>query len=419
MSEASRFQIRPVNDIPENDATLLGHDEIIENLKNFIESDNLITPISIAIHGDWGSGKTSIMNTLKAKLDNTKFKIVFFEAWRYEYSNPSLGLINEIFKGSIDANVLITILETAANIFLKQFAGIDIGDINTFVRNTRDAPESFTKHLAELVSNKLANKKLLVIIDDLDRCEPENALQLLALLKLFLDIKNVICISAVDFNRLQQAWHKKYGINDYDQNKPSLQKRDEGLDYLDKIFQLRIGIPIPSLVHVQEYLRKLLENPPNEIIEMISRTGPRNPREIKRFLNLISFRANVIENNYSNMGVTTQFDFESACVWTLLEENLGKDGIVYFYGVIQRNDLVESKTLASLILKYGHDWKSVKELLLDLPGNISLPVDRDRIRLIIEIAHEFYSSKDIAVEDIDQHFEILYNISNESKLYGY
>jgi tRNA A37 threonylcarbamoyladenosine biosynthesis protein TsaE len=63
-----RFIIKPQADIPVSDATLLDHGSIVETITKFINSDQMITPLSIAIHGDWGSGKTSLMKTLEKKL---------------------------------------------------------------------------------------------------------------------------------------------------------------------------------------------------------------------------------------------------------------------------------------------------------------------------------------------------------------
>jgi len=75
-SQHTRFEIRPVLDAPISTAQLLGHSNIVDNLKKFLESDSMITPLSIAVHGDWGSGKTSLMKTLLSNLDQTKLKIL-------------------------------------------------------------------------------------------------------------------------------------------------------------------------------------------------------------------------------------------------------------------------------------------------------------------------------------------------------
>ncbi|MDE1862845.1 MAG: hypothetical protein KGI33_08030 [Thaumarchaeota archaeon] len=143
------FIIKPATDIPEENAELLGHDKIVNNLKNFLESDNMATPLSIAIHGEWGSGKTSILKTLDRKLNAEKIQRMFFEPWRYENSDPALALAYQI-ANRLDqserkevAGELITI---AINSLSKKFLGIDINDLFSSLKKNSDAVESFSKN---------------------------------------------------------------------------------------------------------------------------------------------------------------------------------------------------------------------------------------------------------------------------------
>jgi hypothetical protein len=98
---------------------------------------------------------------------------------------------------------------------------------------------------------------------------------------------------------------------------------------------------------------------------------------------------------------------------------MGNDGVISFYRVVETNSSVETKTLASFILKYGNKWDAVQNLLLGLPSDISPSVDKNNMRLIAETAHALYTQQSVTPEIIDRHFEILYGISNESKLYKY
>ena len=58
------LQINTQAGVPVGDAKLLGHNEIVQSLEKFLSSENTIGPLTIAIHGDWGSGKTSLMKTI-------------------------------------------------------------------------------------------------------------------------------------------------------------------------------------------------------------------------------------------------------------------------------------------------------------------------------------------------------------------
>ena len=74
--------------------------------------------------------------------------------------------------------------------------------------------------------------------------------------------------SAVDFKRLERAWQKKYGI---DQNSVT-----ESISYLEKIFQLKIGIPHPNSAQIEDYLDILVKNCPDKIKKIMSHTTPKN-----------------------------------------------------------------------------------------------------------------------------------------------
>lgn len=312
------FKLKPVNDNPTNNARLLGHDVVVQTLKEFVESNEMISSSSVAIHGDWGTGKTSVMTTLHSKLDRNKIEVLFFEAWKYEYTNPSLGLIAEITQKYLSGNgdLAKKIIEAAIYILSDKFLGIDLSTASNVIRGNQKRMTNLTDEIKKIIKN--INKRFVIIIDDLDRCDVENALQILALMKLFLSVDNCVVIAAVDFKRLQQAWKKKYQISDDDK---------DSRDYLDKIFQIRIAIPVPTRVKIKEYLLSLTENMPHELQELFPMFSPSNPRAIKRMLNLISYRSYLLNSPRK---------IYSSCLWTLLEQKLGNEILVHLCDAVGR-----------------------------------------------------------------------------------
>ncbi len=64
------------------------------------------------------------MKTLSKKLDQEKFEVSFFEAWKYEYASPSLGLIAELsetYAGSLSQDII----KAAVYILSNKFLGTD------------------------------------------------------------------------------------------------------------------------------------------------------------------------------------------------------------------------------------------------------------------------------------------------------
>jgi uridine kinase len=315
-------------DEPIDNAELLGHSKIISGLENFLNDKNLRTPLSIAIHGDWGRGKTSVMKTLARKLDKNKFNIVFFDAWKYEYTNPSLALISQITKKYKNNENWKKIMKTAMYVLSNKFLNSNINEITNLIHDTEDPAESISSEIKHLT--KTDNKKLLILIDDMDRCNVENTFKLLSLMKLFLDVENCICIAAVDFNHLKQVWKQKYKIEN--------NKEDKNVaDYLDKIFQIRITIPLPPAMQIEDYIVMLYPNIQTEIKNLCIEFLPRNPRSIKRFFNLVAYRKNLINNKNTAI---------AAIFWTMLEEILGNKDLITMYEILNGS----THTLGDLLI---------------------------------------------------------------------
>jgi len=390
-----RFIIKPSHDKPVNDAKLLGHDKLIENLKKFIESSDMITPLSIAIHGDWGSGKTSIMRTLESKLDSNKITTVFFEPWRYENADPPLALISNIIDNLSELTVKkvsTDLIIMASNAISKKFLGLDVDDVLNYVGRNTTAVKNFSKELEKTIKDNIGVKKLVVIIDDLDRCDVENTLLILSVMKLFLDIENCICVAAVDFKRLQQAWRVKYHIGN---------DSDDGMEYLEKIFQIRIALPLPSPGEIREYLETLTPQMPAELNKLFAYAGPRNPRSIKRILNLVRYRAGLLNSDYN---------YQSASLWTLLENILSNEEIIHLHGGLKS----KGNTIAHFIANFdpGRWDQDYKKIIYSTGIQETRTVDTLLI-IFFTHANQYFTSSKIPENELDNNFDKLKILTNE------
>lgn len=388
------FKVIPLPDTPIENAKLLGHDRIVKNLKTFLESDSIVTPLTIAIHGDWGSGKTSIMKTLLTNLDGRKFDTMFFEAWKYEYSNPSLGLVAAIaVKYSDNTSTTKAIVNVAATVLANKFLNTDFKTIVDVVTAREEQIKTLTDRLHEILAKKLGNKKLIIVIDDLDRCDVENSLQLLSMIKLFLSIPDCICIAAVDFNRLRQAWLQKYPVI-------NAELKETGQEYLDKIFQVRIGIPKPSPQQIEKYLRPLVPGMPKIILGLFSKIGPKNPRAIKRILNLISYRITLLYSRY---------DAECATLWTILEELLGNTMTIRLYDIMKK----EGDTMGQVMFSRIDPWPALEKILKKHIRAAQLNTHLVNLSTYFADSNRFVKDPRMSAGKMDRDFEVLYSATNE------
>jgi predicted KAP-like P-loop ATPase len=313
---SSEWKLTPVRDEPIDDVKLLGLENTVEILTRFLSSNTLISPLVIAINGEWGSGKTSLINTIKKKLDKNKNKIttVFFDAWMYEYSDPAAALFYTIAKrleatGRHMSHDAISLAKLVLDVFARRYTGMSVGEMQQHFNAGITGVTTISERLEKAVNETIEDKRIVVLIDDLDRCSLDNVLEILETLKLFLGIKNFIFVIAVDMSKIKLAWSYKYGKIDETAN--------EGLKYLEKIFQIEKAIPVPTPEQVKEYLKCLIPHCPDDLIEVISLTGIKNPRNIKRLLNLISLRANTREEEQSLVQI-------AAILWTVFETLVGK-----------------------------------------------------------------------------------------------
>ncbi|MBW8040163.1 MAG: hypothetical protein FVQ85_09215 [Planctomycetes bacterium] len=289
------------------------------------------TPMAIAVYGDWGAGKTTAMKWLHGLINEwnnngqakTKIKIrpVWFYPWKY-YNKEDVwrGLISEVIINSIDVKgATIQTVKNAARqfglflgrSFLHVLAGvklkvkdptdsaeaeIDLASIKEILADYKEAahPEQaflneFESSLETWIKNTLGkDERMVIFIDDLDRCMPEIALQVLEALKLYLNIEKLIFIIGVDKKVIQELVDKHYeelGLS-----------KEKSKNYLAKMFQVEVQVE-PSELQISDFLDEQLKEitywkePHLSKDErrlfrgLIFKLAERNPREVKRLIN--------------------------------------------------------------------------------------------------------------------------------------
>ncbi len=256
----------------------LGFKDYAHVLSDFIRSCE--TPLTIGIQGDWGIGKTSLLNMVAEDLTPEdgrarQYPVVYLNTWQYAQFNSEemlgavilRGLIEEIKtvfhdrrKHIVDgAKKLFSGLVSAADQLAKNRYGVSVraaadaasnDGIDLGVTNSaalvRDYKSKFEQLVDELIEEDWC--KLVVMIDDLDRLRPERALELLEVMKNFLDVPNCVFVLAVDYAVIQRGVRAKFGTE--------TQAR-HGKSFFDKIIQIPFNMPVSSY-HVDRYILSLM-----------------------------------------------------------------------------------------------------------------------------------------------------------------
>mgnify|MGYP001561004704 CR=1 FL=1 len=334
---------RPISPDKEEDIRF-GHQQLANAVFQLLK--NAEPPFTIGLYGKWGVGKTTIASLVKKLACNDNFKCLFFDAWKYERDslrrqflieldrqvfNKRLGYkeklnqtlskpekitvwdyIKRVFSSVVPRTIgiltILLVLAFIASTFFNKNKDVStilnlafqlglVGTLVSFILSSfevikgstqlhrTDSAEGFEDHFIEAISeSELRDKKLLVVVDNLDRVEDSKAVGILSDIKTFLsrdgnEYKTFFLIPCDD-QALRSQLSAIYG---------------EGFDtdeFLRKFFNLTIKIPKFIDLDLFNYVRDLLTaSKVSEFQNDINLEGViiyalrDNPREIKQFIN--------------------------------------------------------------------------------------------------------------------------------------
>lgn len=282
----------------------------LDGLSRFIKACN--TPMTISIQGSWGSGKTSIMKMVEHEIEKDVIP-VFFNTW--QFSQFELGnslafsmikvLLNKLQDDdsfikhftSVCSNALTTALKSVSiyniNVDLKKCTEKTVDD------NYAEQIENLHQHFQEVVNRACEREhkdRVVIFVDDLDRLVPSKAVELLEVLKLFLDCKQCVFVLAIDYEVVIRGAIEKYGFASYMSDKIDDKERnreyEKGKSFFDKIIQVPFKVPV-AVYDIKNYLKdgfnkinlKIDDNDLQDYIELCASSIGSNPRSLKRLLN--------------------------------------------------------------------------------------------------------------------------------------
>ena len=285
-----------------------------QGLIQFIKTCN--TPITIAIQGDWGSGKTSLMSMIDKELEkDPNIQRIWFNTWQYSQFNKSddlaISLLSAIgtkikvknieskstfdkLCGKLSSNAgkfVKAVGQTAAGVAgAMSGAGVETG-LKTF--NAVIDNDSAENDIAVVLENLKASFESVVanacgkdgrvvfFIDDLDRLVPAKAVELLEVLKIFLDSPQCVFVLAIDYAVVQRGVADKYG-SDFDKEKAK--------SFFDKIIQVPFKMPVADY-NIDSFVKKcftdigITVSNIEDYTELINLSIGNNPRSMKRLFN--------------------------------------------------------------------------------------------------------------------------------------
>ncbi|MHB8580966.1 MAG: KAP family P-loop NTPase fold protein [Ignavibacteriaceae bacterium] len=271
---------------------LIDFNYLVSAVKRIIENEKLV-PCTIGIFGDWGSGKSSLMKMAEQGYQGRKEVVTIkFNGWIFEgYEDAKSVLMGTILETIVNSR---TLEEKAKKIALKLFkkidwfriaktvgkygvsfatmgpAGLGIaaisdipkvlneGEYEKFIKKDDDSNteetlrmsiREFHNDFAELLKETKISK-LIIFIDDLDRCNPDTVIETLEAIKLFLYVDNTVFVISADEHLIKYAVSKRF---------PEIQgiKTAVSRDYLEKLIQYPIRIPQLGTSEIETYINLL------------------------------------------------------------------------------------------------------------------------------------------------------------------
>ena len=252
-----------------------GAEEFAECLKCSILTKP--TPYVMLLEDRFGMGKTHFSTRFTSFLREAMIDAVYFSAWENDYmENPFISFSAEILKyfqksktAQKDkfvetANAIYklivnitksTTLSAGINLFGAQIDALldmdkAISAVEDFIGNFTQKDDfliNFKKTLKSFIK-ELPNHKLVIIVDELDRCRPDYAMKTLEIIKHFFDIEGLFIIVPTNERSLQKSVKALYGIDD-ENKKESLYE-----SYINKFFNEKLSLFKPDYLNLTKNL---------------------------------------------------------------------------------------------------------------------------------------------------------------------
>lgn len=280
----------------------LGFSEYVEAIADAVRGGRP-AQFTIGIYGPWGSGKSSILKALEARLAaEPEVTPVLFDAWRYERSEhiivPLLHEVYHVVQKSGNSQVAAQLLRALRAV---------VGGLNFKLLKVRDVQEAwdeegvtplddaFSRPFDELraLPASLGGSRIAVLIDDLDRCSDRNVVAMLEAINLVMDVPGLVFVLALDYDVLVSAIERKY-------------EHVSGHVFIEKLVQIPFRVP-PLTIYNRQSLEELLPDWRVHVQDLpdyfsdrvvdIALLGLRgNPRQVKRLLNSFLVLQRIMEH---------------------------------------------------------------------------------------------------------------------------
>lgn len=264
----------------------IGREDVVNKISYLVDNLRKDEHFCLALDGEWGSGKTFVMEMLEETFNkHSEYLIVKYDAWKNNfYSEPLIAILScvidamqeklseingfqEVMKAAgketLDSflksnkqagkivsfiKVIVRVINRFQKPFQKDTTKESISEFRSYQSLLVDVQDCLTK-ITEHQEHQNRVNKIIILVDEIDRCLPNEQLTVLERLHHLFEMKNCAVIVAMNQNSIASTVHTLYGI--------------KGYEYLRKFFDFTFKLQ-PS---AELYLGNLL----NDILGRISK----------------------------------------------------------------------------------------------------------------------------------------------------
>lgn len=263
-------------------------------------------PLTIGVFGLWGAGKSTLLKLIEDKYSNDENVLcININAWMFEgYEDAKSAVMEALLQALAEEETFTSEIKTGFKNLIKKIDFMKLGtkalsmaipavssmatgnpmpillslpssadevkkSITSVVNTMKEVKDNYLKSDADMDDTTTVNTirkfrgefeksindtnlaRIVVLIDDLDRCQPERIIETLEAIKLFLSVNKTTFIIAADENVIQYSIKRKYPpMEDF---KVELDK-----EYIEKLIQIPVTVPELSEKDIQNYLTMLV-----------------------------------------------------------------------------------------------------------------------------------------------------------------
>ena len=391
---AEKNSISILTDMPEFEEPTKEFRRLSEIISNIINGSN--PEFTIGIYGKWGTGKTTLMRHVQNRIESSEYELptIWFNAWRYEREQvlatmPLVAVILDALTKELEKKTNLEevsqdnktkakrILIKIGKAFVKgSSVSVQTGIGGNGIEYTFDPSKIIEEQESEessiqesipplhkginLIGNMLSaldnkNKvKLVVFIDDLDRCSPDTTMEVFESVKILLNMKGIIHVMGLSKETIDNLIKEKFKTQEINSD-----------EYVQKIIQLPIFIPDWKSKNIKSIITKnILDKLGEDSIyyslikdreELLTLVAKSNPREAKRIVNQF-----IVDYEFTKLSYPEIFNDSD-------KEELDKKRFSIF--VISLLRILDVKEIVDTLAKEDSDSKILLEMIKEISNS--------------------------------------------------